>query len=417
MQFVKTKDLKEGMRLAKPIFDRNGTLLYERDSRLTKTAIPGIANFGLPGLFILEPAEPVPPLTEEEIEFERLQTIFVFQLREDYAAIAQEQEPQYLKKMAETIMQNYGRLQKRIVFVQNLRSTEDFTYKHSLNVAILCCMLCHELSLDFAHQFSLVYAGLLHDIGLIVRPAPGNRRANQLDKEKKANPYPPHSTKYKFFEHYTRRLYADCILRPESGPFDIPQTALAIIRQYIQALYHPAIEEMPKLAAAWTFNSKVLHVANTFDMLTAMQQDNVPMSYLSAVRYLKKNPNYYDAAVVRALSQCLNILPSGACVDLSNGQKGLVLTENAEDFELPVVLLFSSMKTIDLGDQKAARRIHIVDNMRTMDNRIKIDQETLDQFSADEALTRKTMELNQKLRMAKARERAAAARTSGGDWE
>ena len=35
MQFVKTADLKPGMRLAKPIYNRMGVLLYERDTRLT----------------------------------------------------------------------------------------------------------------------------------------------------------------------------------------------------------------------------------------------------------------------------------------------------------------------------------------------------------------------------------------------
>ena len=32
MQFVKTADLKPGMRLAKPIYNKMGVLLYERDT-------------------------------------------------------------------------------------------------------------------------------------------------------------------------------------------------------------------------------------------------------------------------------------------------------------------------------------------------------------------------------------------------
>ena len=61
MQFVKTADLKPGMRLAKPIYNRMGVLLYERDTRLTIQGINSIENFGLIGIFILEPAEPLPP--------------------------------------------------------------------------------------------------------------------------------------------------------------------------------------------------------------------------------------------------------------------------------------------------------------------------------------------------------------------
>ena len=36
MQFVKTADLKPGMRLAKPIYNKMGVLLYERDTLLTR---------------------------------------------------------------------------------------------------------------------------------------------------------------------------------------------------------------------------------------------------------------------------------------------------------------------------------------------------------------------------------------------
>ena len=39
MIFVKADELKKGMRLAKPIYNKNGVMLYERDSRLTEQGI------------------------------------------------------------------------------------------------------------------------------------------------------------------------------------------------------------------------------------------------------------------------------------------------------------------------------------------------------------------------------------------
>ena len=71
MIFVKADELKKGMRLAKPIYNKNGVMLYERDSRLTEQGIVSIQNFGLIGIYVLEPAEPVPPMSAEDIEFER----------------------------------------------------------------------------------------------------------------------------------------------------------------------------------------------------------------------------------------------------------------------------------------------------------------------------------------------------------
>ena len=82
MQFVRSQDLKPGMRLAKPIYNKMGVLLYERNTKLTLQSINSIDNFGLIGIFILEPAEPVPPLSKEDLEFEQFQTIYMFKLKD-----------------------------------------------------------------------------------------------------------------------------------------------------------------------------------------------------------------------------------------------------------------------------------------------------------------------------------------------
>ena len=96
MKFVPADKLKVGMRLAKPIFNKNGVMLYERDSKLTSQGISSIRNFGLIGIYILEPAEPLPPMTEEDREFERFQTMSVFTLQEILLSIRKGKHPQTL---------------------------------------------------------------------------------------------------------------------------------------------------------------------------------------------------------------------------------------------------------------------------------------------------------------------------------
>ena len=82
MHFVKTEELKTGMRLARPIYNKKSILLFDRNSLLSVQAIESIRNFGLIGVYILEPAEPLPPLSREDLEFEQLQTVYIFRLRE-----------------------------------------------------------------------------------------------------------------------------------------------------------------------------------------------------------------------------------------------------------------------------------------------------------------------------------------------
>ena len=71
--------------------------MYERDSRLTEQGIVSIQNFGLIGIYVLEPAEPVPPMSAEDIEFERYQTMAVSATKEILDAVSKQKPSAKLK--------------------------------------------------------------------------------------------------------------------------------------------------------------------------------------------------------------------------------------------------------------------------------------------------------------------------------
>ena len=74
--------------------------------------------------------------------------------------------------------------------------------------------------------------------------------------------------------------------------------------------------------------AKVLLVANEYDRMTAMNDVDEPKSEITALRYLMDRPEIYDADIVNALIESINFLAPGSCVELTNGEKGLVLAEN-----------------------------------------------------------------------------------------
>ena len=127
----------------------------------------------------------------------------------------------------------------------------------------------------------------------------------------------------------------------------------------------------------------MLHVASMFDELTSMNLDKEPVSEIRAVRFLREHPDYYPAPFVAALTQCVHILPGGCCVDFSNGQKGIIIEENDKNYAQPVVILFSDNRRIDFTDARFQKTMHISDVMKTMDLRLKVDQETLKKYASD----------------------------------
>ena len=181
MRFIKTDDLKPGMRLAKPIYNRNGVLLYERNSQLTVPGISSVKNFGLIGIYILEPAEPVPPLSQEDLEFEQLQTVYMFQLRECADLILKRKKMAPLHPLLQDILKHYGSLRHRVNFNQNLRSSEDFMYKHAISTAVLTAMVTSQLGYTIQKQMTMVAGALLYDFGYRYVPKPVLEKGMDLE--------------------------------------------------------------------------------------------------------------------------------------------------------------------------------------------------------------------------------------------
>lgn len=359
MKFVKSDDLKLGMRLAKPIYNRDGVMLYERNSKLTRQGIVSIQNFGLIGVYILEPAEPVPPMSSDDIEFERFQAMAIFTIREILDAVTKQQEAKGMYQFANQIIRRYGSLNHKISFVQNLRSNEDYVYKHSLNTAILCALISHRMDMEFKQQLDIVVAALLHDVGSLMIPAHIYRkRKNEItpEDEKKIRTY-----------HYAAIQLID-------NDYDLDPEIKRCVRGVINDLHDTGNDDA---TAHHSLNIDILKTAYAYDSMTAMNFEEEPTSEIEAVRTLLNPDNGYDQEVVAALIESINILQPGVCVELSNGDKGLVVAGNDSDVLAPVILSFRDNVLYNMADHYVAQQIQIRDIMKTMDNRYVIDNDLL----------------------------------------
>lgn len=358
MKFVPSDELKTGMRLAKPIYNKNGVMLYERDTKLTSQGISSIKNFGLIGIYILEPAEPLPPMTEEDREFERFQTVSVFSLKEIMDDIARGKKPAKLESLVTEILKIFGRYQGKITFMQNLRSAEDTVYKHSLNVAILSAAIAGKMDVTTAVQHSVVIAALLHDIGCLALPS--NLQLKALKD------YTEDEIKLisKNRDDGYRLIRENCDFEP-----DVMRNISYLHKEIKEAGSH-------RMAAGGTDMSvEILKVAYTYDTLTAMKYGEDPKSEIEAYKFLHHPMNGMNQDVVKALTNAVNIVPSGCSVMFENGVKGIVLTDNPDDILRPFVLSFEDNQIYNLADGRVYSKYQIKDVLKTLDNRhIMVDE-------------------------------------------
>lgn len=359
MLFIKINKLKMGMRLARPIYNKDGVLLYERNSKLTAQGIQSIKAFGLIGLFILEPAEPVPPMTQEDILFERFQTMTVFSLREELTYLKDEKRKSpKLQVIVNNILRRYGHLDKKINFIQNLRSKEDYVYKHALNVAILSAMITHVLNMKLEEQMDVIYAALVHDVGKLSIPK------SIADKDE------PNEAEMDVVSTYEVAGY-ELIGKVFSSEPNIKRICIQM-HKALEAFQKDEFNPKMKLVDG----AKVLLVAETYDTMTAMRLKQSPESEVKTLRYLLNNSDIFEPEIVDALIQSINILIPGVSVELNTGEKAIVIRNNEKDVLRPMVLGFKDNNIMDLGDRDYSD-LEVADIMKTMDNRYIIDTKTL----------------------------------------
>ena len=90
------------------------------------------------------------------------------------------------------------------------------------------------------------------------------------------------------------------------------------------------------------------------------------MSELAAMTFFYSHISEYNRSVIAALADSIQILPTGACLDFANGEKGLVLADNPADFLHPMILNFKDNQIYDLSNPETSDQLQIVDIMNSI---------------------------------------------------
>ena len=362
MKFVRTDELKNGLRIARPIYNKKGVLLYEAGSKLTPQAISSIRNFGLIGIFVLDATEPVPPMSEEDIEFERFKTVKVYEIQAEFKEILATHRTHKLPSICNDILTKYGYMRNKLSFMQEIRSKEDYVFKHTLNVTILATLMLFHMSVQPSEKEEILQACLIHDIGKITVPDA------LLDGE-------DHDELERILENAeeTGLEMVDTVFPANPNIRRICMQAYNM-RQAIK--WGKELDRMKILTG-----TRVLVVADTYDTLTSISTTGgkEPMSGIAALRYLLDYPEVFNKKAVEALTLAVDILPQGTSVQLSNGSQALVLSVNYNKLLKPMVLEFSTNKIMDLASYEYSD-ISIVDVVKTMDSRHVLSKEQLNSF-------------------------------------
>ncbi|MDR3562160.1 MAG: HD-GYP domain-containing protein [Negativicutes bacterium] len=165
------EDVTPGMILGRPVMSEKGKVILSENAVLTDPAIRRLAEWGYHLIYIKEPTlestDNLLSMVSERRSFTQrhTQTVKVlkdaFERTRFFKEVPLAQMTELADQSIDTMINTTG----VISFLKSIRSTDDYTFQHSVNVGIIAGVLGKWMGIKGEALREVVLTGLLHDIG------------------------------------------------------------------------------------------------------------------------------------------------------------------------------------------------------------------------------------------------------------
>lgn len=346
MRFVPIFCLREGMVIASDLFGERGELVLARKTVLNVELINKIRKFKYNGLYVEEDQGQTIPIVNTINSSLRTKTVNgikeIFICKENNQPVQKKQFTE-MEDQVETIVDVILKNKDMMLNMVDLKVFDDYTYFHSVNVAVLSIGLGTAMGLDKTDLCNLGFGALLHDIGKVFVPKEilhkqGPLTDNEFIEMKK------HS--YLGFEYLANEYVGS--VGAQAGILDH--------HEKFSGGGYPNNAKGEQIS----LYGRIISIADVYDALTSDRPYRKGLLPSEAIEYIMGGTgNLFDPDLVKVFIRKIAPYPVGTSVKLSNGLAGVV-TDNFESFCMrPNIRIFKNgdcdVKPFDicLADRKA----------------------------------------------------------------
>ncbi len=239
------------------------------------------------------------------------------------------------KEVSEKLVEEVLQAPDAIMNLMNIKSFDDYTFTHNVNVATISLLIGQALGLTLDDMNELGTGALLHDVGKLKIPL------SILNKDGKL-------TDEEFSEMRSHPTYGYEILCKSSG---ITERAKMVCLQHHEKFGGGGY---PKRLKGQQINlfARICAVADVYDALTTDRPYRVAMSPYEAMKILNAGiDNHFDPKVLTAFIRKFSLYPAGSLVALNDGSVALVLKNNPGSVIRPVIKVVRDAKNKKLKDR------------------------------------------------------------------
>lgn len=326
MRYMRITNVQEGSVLGHDLFDTTGRMVMARGCILTRHYLDRLVEYGYSHLYIEDSISAdieIEPMISPTLRGDGMKCIADLDL-DKAMSIARRIVEEILEKGITTLD------------MSDLRSFDDYTFGHSVNVAVLSCIIGISMDLNDYELSDLVLAGLLHDIGKLKIPTEILNKQGQLTKEE-----------YQLMKTHPKQSYELLVDRTDIS--SKVKNAVLLHHENEDGSGYPTGmtgEELPRI-------TKIIHVADIYDALVTDRAYKEGYSPFEAIEYLMGASGILvNREIVQAFIQVVPLHPKGTEVVLSNGETGIIVENSGVHNLRPVVRLVNSNTDLDLSERE-----------------------------------------------------------------
>lgn len=347
MRCISINKINEGMLMGKNVYNDDGRLIKRGNSILTEREINRFKELGYVELYIEdELSKGIYPTEQVSEEMKHKAQKCIQDMFDDKAMknphIVQANLERTAKKVVKELIENKQLLGN----MASLKTYDNYTYMHSVNVGIISGFIGVELGLTEEQVYEVTVAGLLHDVGKRfieheIINKPGKLTNDEFKKIKK---------------------------HPKMGYTYIKDSFNSIPRIYVGILMHHENYDgtgypLKKTKDKISLYGRIIRIADTYDALTSHRSYRKAYPPSEAVEcIMAESGRLFDPEIVQAFIKKVQIFPAGTEVVLSNGETAVVM-QNYESLPLrPKVITEKDGKILDLNNDRECHSITIQAN-------------------------------------------------------
>lgn len=351
MRFIPTFCLREGLILGKSIYNNFGGLLLKEGSEIKGPYIEKILELGFHGLYIDD--EISKDIEIENVISDELKLKSILKLKNMFMNVdnkrPDDKNINEIGNIAEEMVEELIMNRSLMVNMIDIKSFDDYTFYHSVNVAVLSIIIGIGLNLNKSELNKLGMGALLHDVGKVfIKQELLNKQGKLTNKE------------FEIMKSHSINGY-----RYIKSNFNVP------VKSYIAVLDHHEKYDgtgypNKKIGKDISLFGRIIAIADVYDALTSDRPYKKSSLPANVIEYIMGGPGtHFDFDLVNIFIKKVAAYPIGTCVKLNNGVVGIVVENYSDSSTRPNIRVLNSRSKeysyINLRSDANSNNLTIVD--------------------------------------------------------